>query len=195
MTSVVVDDALVWPERCGEVCFLRLRVVRSSDDESSSKWYWLPNPALERGNEFAALGRMRSRRGANADFRIVDCASTSDGGLRTTVAVSVSSDSRDPLFYPTFSLRRGDDGSPILPLFDPAVGDVLVLPGETRTRELASSLRFDRNARRTVVVATMDSWNGRVVERSVECFFGEEEEEATARSFELPSDDPFESTR
>ena len=171
MSSVHVsntsDDGLVFPKSCTDVCFLQINATSHHGMAIPNKWYWLPDPQLELGNEFAALGRMRSRQKANVSVQIRNCL-LSDR-ITVTVSITVSSESSEPLFYPTFSLyswsTEGSQELPILPLFDTGISEVLLLPG-SHDRILTSTTTptDDYNIR-----VVMDSWNGGIIERNIHC--------------------------
>ena len=178
-------DTLLWPKDCHEVCFLHLtsslgHAVGST--RGSSTWYWLQDPKLQLGNEFAALGRMRSRQNGIASLHIDGCTLSPKVGLIIRIRIVTSMESPAPLFYPTFSLhyedKIADDStgpttspSPILPLFDSEVTEIVILQGETQHRELTSPRYFDHLDYITgmAIQVRMDSWNGAIAIQTATC--------------------------
>ena len=167
------NDALVWPDQCTAVCFLRLSTVVWINDRkatlSHKTWHWLTDPSLDeygrRGSDFSALGAMRKRQNAKAVL-VVDRCDLNESGF--TMFVSILVQGTDVLFYPTWILRTGS-GAPVLPLFDKMETDVVLLPGKTYRRALTSSATLPKEGDKTSIQVGLESWNGPLTFTDVVC--------------------------
>ena len=159
MSSALLGaEALKWPRKCSDVCFLKLQPLPSTlnfEAGHSPTWYWLTNPNLSSESDFSALGAMRRRQAVTARLSVPNCTISHSSSIYWVV-IQVEPLAQDALFYPFLSVNAVGIG-PLLPIIDDHETDVVIVPGESQTRRLVfpgTGLPSDSQ-----VQVTMDSWN------------------------------------
>jgi hypothetical protein len=166
MSSMLLDGVVPWAKECSSVCFLRLIDIRDSENERGS-WHWLTDPSLGLSSSYSLLGHLRKRNLMTVDLILDSCKMTVEG-IYVGLQIIVGSTSSGVLFYPTFSIAKVRNHSPILPLIDDKETDVVLRPGTRQSRTLFSSVALLGHS--VELDVSMQSWNTLDLHRRIVCY-------------------------
>ena len=164
LTTNSSNDKLQWPNRCTDVCFLRIQEI-GCGPLSQPSWYWLTDPLLGDAGNYSSLGELRRNTIYWIDIEIERCIVHKDQ-IYLDVVLQLKKETPYVYFYPTIWLQR-TSGSRILPLFDTDDTNVVILPGTSQRRHLYSPEPIGPGNKQFALV--LSGWNTHGITRRVDC--------------------------